>query len=116
MTKRADWRQVTLRRAHARAVRVRKKQGYVDMGRVQITVGNGYLSALSDAAAMRGLSVSAYMRRAVAAFIAADTDIHLTALLRDCPHPDGHAAGKFDDATGHGEWSASRFADDTDVI
>jgi len=97
-------------------VRVRKKQGYVDMGRVQITVGQRYLLALAQAADRRGMSVTAYMRRAVAAFVAADTDTFLRVLLQDSPHPDGPAAGKFDDGRGHGDWVASRFTDDTDVI
>jgi len=102
--------------ARARAIRVRKKQGYVDMGRVQITVGQRYLLALARAADRRGMSATAYMRRAVAAFIAADTDIPITDLLRDVPHPSGPAAGKFDDGTGHGSWVATRFVDDTGVI
>jgi hypothetical protein len=106
---------VALRRAHTRQVKVRKKQGYADMGRVQITVGGTYLSALSRAAAARGLSPTAYMRRAVAAFIAADTDTPIGVFLRDCPHPDGPGHGTYDDGAGHGSWAASRFADDTDV-
>ena len=97
-------------------MRVRKKQGYTDMGRVQMVVGGGYLDGLSRAAALRGLTPTAYMRRAVAAFIAADTGTDIHVFLRDSPHPDGPGYGTFDDGAGHGDWVASRFTDDTGVI
>jgi hypothetical protein len=115
-TRRHDWQRTILVRAHARATRVREKQRYVDVGRIQITVGAGFLSALSQAAERRGLSVTAYMRRAIAAFVAADTGLALPRLLAEVPHPQGPAHGKFDDGTGYGEWVASPFADDTGVI
>lgn len=112
MPRRPDWRRVALERAHARAVAVRERQAYVDMGRIQMTVGPFYLRGLSDAAAARGLTVTAYCRRAIAAFVSADTGIPLADILADAPHPQGPAYGSHDDGEGHGLWTASAFADD----
>lgn len=116
MTRRPDWRQVALRRVHARAVAVQGRQTYVDMGRIQMTVGGFYLKALSDAAHRRGMTVTGYCRRAVAAFVTADTGVPWADLLADTPHPEGVTFGTFDPGTGHGQWVASCFVDDTDVL
>lgn len=81
-----------------------------------MVIGAGFLRALADAAALRGMTPTAYCRRAVAAFVSADTDIAFERLTAECPHPDGRDQGTCDPGTGHGQWVASRFVDDTDVI
>lgn len=86
------------------------------MGRVQMVVGPYYLKALADAAHLRGMTVTAYCRRAVAAFISADTGLRLVDLLADTPHPEGPAHGSSDPGTGYGQWVATCFTDDTGVI
>lgn len=116
MSPRSDWRAVALRRAHARAVAVREKQGYIDMARIQMVVGGFFAGRLAQAAERRGMSVTAYCRRAVAAFVAADLDEPLVELLADIPHPGGPHHGSYDDGTGYGTWQATPFVDDTGVI
>lgn len=109
---RSDWKARALARVHARQVVVQERQKYVDMGRVQMTVGAFYLRALANAAERRGLSVTVYCRRAIAAFVAADESMRFTDLVADTPHPQGQIGGSHDDGEGHGLWVASPFEDD----
>lgn len=81
--------------------------------------GISWFIAARRAAKSRNMSVSAYLRRAVAAFAARDLDMDFAAILKDSPSP-GHLtvrqhnkpgetqkqvwAKEFDDGTGFGSW------------
>jgi hypothetical protein len=78
-----------------------------------MVVGATYVRTLGDAAHRRGMTVTAYCRRAIAAFVAADMGVDWLDLLADTPHPDGRDHGSYDPGTGHGSWTASPFTDDT---
>lgn len=112
MSGRPDWRQVALRRAHATAMVRRQRWREADMSRFQMSAGPRFTRYLADAAALRGLTTVAYVRRAVAAFIAADLDIPFTEVISDTPHPKGQSVARYDDGAGHGSWVASAFVDD----
>lgn len=82
-------------------------------GRVDLYIGIRFLSLLHEAARQRDISVAAYGRRAVAAFVAKDLGLDWTELLAECaePLPYGQIAptrfsnGRtVDDGTGHGDW------------
>lgn len=112
----AKWKQEALRRAHAHVTAVQRRQKYTDMGRIQMMVGERFITNAARAAALRGMTLTAYSRRAVAAFVAADLGIPFTDMTTDVVHPEGPRVGSFDPGTGHGTWVASAFADDTDGI
>lgn len=112
MSGRPDWRQVALRRAYDTAMVRRHRWREADMARFQMSVGPRYTRNLADAAALRGLTTVAYVRRAVAAFIAADLGLEFTDVISDTPHPRGQTVARYDDGAGHGSWSASPFVDD----
>lgn len=111
----SPWKAKVLLRAHASQTKVRERQGYVDMGRIQMNVGDPILPMLAAVAARRGLRPSAYCRRAVAAFIAADLNVPLAEITQHMAHPGGQTVAPADDGLGHGPWMASAFLDDTDV-
>jgi hypothetical protein len=112
MSRRPDWRQVALRRAHERVMVKRHKWRQAEMSRFQMTVGPRYTTLLADAAAHRGLSTTSYIRRAVAAFIAHDLGMEFTEVVADTPHVQGPSHGKWDDGTGYGQWRVADYADD----
>lgn len=58
------------------------------------------------AADSRGMSVAAYVRRAVISFVARDLDVDYRDLLVHCAHPAGaNGPGRtVDDGEGYGEW------------
>lgn len=78
--------------------------------------GMSFFSALRQAADRRGITASAYLRRAVAAFAAKDLGIPFEEIVKDSPSPDWNDKrhdykGKknvwrkeFDDGTGYGTW------------
>lgn len=78
--------------------------------------GLTFFSALRQASRIRGISSSAYLRRAVAAFAAHDLGVSFEDILKDSPSPDwndnrGEVGNKkqvwvkvFDDGSGYGTW------------
>jgi hypothetical protein len=80
--------------------------------------GLSFFSALRRAADHRGISASAYLRRAVAAFAAKDLGIPFEGILKDSPSPGWSThrqdlprqrktqvfRKEFDDGTGYGSW------------
>ena len=79
----------------------------------QIRAGMTFWIAVRRAAAGRGISTPAYMRRAAAAFAAHDLGESFKEILSDSAHPDwvnrkdpltGHWIKTFDDGEGYGSW------------
>lgn len=75
--------------------------------------GLTFFTALRQAANSRGMTTSAYLRRAVAAFAAKDLGVDFEDILKDSPAPDltrgrdpetGTWTRRMDDGTGYGSW------------
>ena len=86
-----------------------------DYARGYYQAGATFFTLMRRAAKHRGISGGAYLRRAVAAFIARDLDLTLAEVLKDSPsaswekHRDektGTWRREFDDGTGFGTWEA----------
>lgn len=76
--------------------------------RIECQVGLWYARHLSQAAEARGMGRAAYVRRAVAAFVAADLGVSFKDLLRDvAPVDKPNLANSYDDGEGYGPWTAS---------
>lgn len=89
-----------------------------DYTRGYYQAGATFFALMRRAAKQRGISGNAYLRRAVAAFIAKDLGVTFEEVLKDSPSPywhdnRGEHKGKknvwrrqFDDGTGFGTWVA----------
>jgi hypothetical protein len=89
--------------------RSRAKIG-IRRGRIDSQVDERYAVLLRYAAEKRDMNVAAYVRRAVAAFIAVDLDISFEDVVRYGPQPTGYAmphkpgVATEDDGEGYGSW------------
>lgn len=87
-----------------------------DYTRGYYQAGRTFFAGLRQASRMRGISAGAYLRRAVAAFVAHDLGVDFEDILKDSPSPKwndnrGEVKGKknvwvreYDDGTGYGTW------------
>lgn len=84
-----------------------------DYTRGYYQAGLTFFTALRQAARVRGISGGAYLRRAVAAFVAKDLGVDFEDVLRDSPSPhwNKHRSVKtgtwyreYDDGKGFGSW------------
>lgn len=107
----AGWRETVMGRVEEKARHARNHQGNIRDVRLSMFVGFEFSAALNRAAAARGISRVGYLRRAVAAFLAADLGMPFDRLTRECPKPLPYTrerawvtAGGDDDGTGYGTW------------
>lgn len=93
-------------------VRNRKPNRYRAKHRHTLDMSYGQRDLLAQAAEQRGMVASAYVRRALAAFLAHDLDMDFADVVKEWgyPLPFGHMAGttfvkpSSDDGTGYGKW------------
>lgn len=81
----ADWRDTIMSKVEVKARERRNSNGRIRDVRLMMSVGFGYSAALNRAAELRGISRVGYLRRAVAAFLAADLGVPFEELTRECP-------------------------------
>lgn len=107
----ADWRETILAKVDAKARVHRNQHGRIRDAKLTLNVGLMFAKSLGQAAQARGISRVGYLRRAVAAFIAADLEIPFTQVVSDCPLPSPYTPERSwstargdDDGRGYGTW------------
>lgn len=107
----ADWRATVMGRVEGKARERRNRNGMIRDARLSLHVGHGFARALNEAAALRGISRVGYLRRAVAAFLAADLGVPFEELTAQCPVPAAFTRERAwvtgagdDDGRGFGTW------------
>lgn len=107
----ADWRTTILSRVEDKARERRRYNGSIRDARLAFNVGHGFVRALNEAAALRGISRVGYLRRAVAAFLAADLGVPFEEITGACPVPAPFTRERAwqtgrgdDDGAGFGTW------------
>lgn len=109
-----SWRDTVLAKVEKQARATRNKHGHGRGARVQYMVSVDYLKAVDAAARVRGISRMGYMRRAVAAFVAADLGVEFESVVAGGAMPQPHEStgevvvgigrGANDDGAGYGTW------------
>lgn len=109
-----DWKARLLTKAHAHAKSQRDMERRADWpGRLQLMSSVLWMDWLKQAAALRGMSLSAYARRAVSAFIAADLGLDVTRVIAETPAVQVGLHGAKHDGLA-GPWQGSAFVVDND--
>ena len=117
-----DYRSKLLAKADLRsaAVLARERKTYARMARYQFGCEPKFLTLVHTAATLRGITTAGYIRRAIAAFVAADLDMDLADVTVLTPkatrrgtsaHPTGTQRVTADDGRGFGPWRATSIAD-----
>jgi hypothetical protein len=107
----ADWRETILDKVEVKARERRNRNGKIRDAKLVMNVGMGFARALNEAAERRGISRVGYLRRAVAAFLAADLGVPFESIARECPAPTPFTRERAwvtgtgdDDGRGFGTW------------
>jgi hypothetical protein len=118
----ADYRARLIAKADLRsaAVLARERKTYARMARYQFGCEPKFLTLVNTAATLRGITTAAYIRRAIAAFVAADLDMALADVAEltpaasrrgTRPSPGAGRRVTADNGKGFGPWRASSIAD-----